>query len=297
MRLAIAVVYLAADCDDERLLDVHLRQIEKNTPEPYLIYAVAIRPPAHLRHMLEQRHDVKLFTLPATELRGGDENAFYLESLIAAAVADGATHICTMHMDSFPIRPSWASMLAARLEDRCVLAGLLRDPRLDCKPLTAFLLFTRGFYLTYHPALRVSPEEQKSAAYRHYADEFPHLPDTGTGYGYTIFREGLSWHPLVRTDRGGQGWGFGVFGDMIFHLGGAQWFPDASPPGPLARAMQRQWDALRQVLPDGLRERVAALAPRAIQIRAEASRLARRKAALVGSPETFLRKLGVESGV
>src|SRR5512143_2978557 len=109
MRLAIAVVYLVADSDDDKLLEVHLDQIEKNTPEPYVLYAAANRLPENLRHALARHPNVSILDLPTTELRGSLENAFYLELLVKAAIEDGATHVCTLHMDSFPVRPGWAT--------------------------------------------------------------------------------------------------------------------------------------------------------------------------------------------
>jgi hypothetical protein len=298
MKLAIAAVYLAVDRLDERLLEVHLNQIEKNTSEPYLLYAAANRLPVALRQALARHPNVKVLDLPATGLRGNGENAFYLELLVETAIGEGATHVCTLHMDSFPVRPGWATKLAGQLTGDVVLAGMERDPYRDKKPLTAFLLFTREFYLAYRPTFSLPAESLGTPEYHRYAQSHPHIPDSGTGYGFTVFREGLSWYPLARTDRGPDGWGFGIFGNLIFHLGGAQWFPmqDALAqrrPNPWMPWLERLGRVASLVLPGGLRSRIGELAPWAWQQDLGSRRTANRKSALVASPEAFLRNLGV----
>ncbi len=298
MRLAIAVVYLAADKEDERLLDVQLDQIEKNTPEPYTIYAAANRLPEDVREALALRPNVRIVALPMTELRGGDENAYYLEILVRTAIEEGATHVCTLHMDSFPVRPGWAGKLARQLQGDWVLAGIERDPYRDKKPLTAFMLFTKEFYLACRPAFSIPAEVLETSEYRRYARSQPHIPDSGAGYGYTIFREDLRWHPLVRTDPGPEGWGFGIFGNLIFHLGGAQWFPMEKArvlrsPSRWTPWLERLWSGAGLVIRGRLRSRIGEFAPWAMRQDIGARRVAERKSALVASPEAFLRELGI----
>jgi hypothetical protein len=297
MKLAITVVYLAVDRLDERLLEVHLSQIEKNTPEPYLLYAAANRLPVALRQALARHPNVKVLDLP-TGLRGSGENAFYLELLVATAIEEGATHVCTLHMDSFPVRPGWATKLAGQLTGDVVLAGMERDPFRDKKPLTAFLLFTREFYLAYRPTFSLPAESAGTPEYQRYAQSHPHIPDSGTGYGFTVFRERLSWYPLARTDRGPDGWGFGIFGDMIFHLGGAQSFPlqdacERRRPNRWLPWLERLSRVAGRVLPGRVRSWLGELAPWAWQQDLGSCRMARRKSALVASPEAFLRDLGI----
>jgi len=298
MKLALTAVYLGEEPNDDGLLRVHLDQIERNTPEPYTLYAAVNRLPADSRAMLAGRRNVRVLELPVTGLRSSRENAFYLELLVKAAIEEGATHVCTLHLDSFPVRPLWATELERKLRGDCVLAGLQRDPFRDRKPMTAFMLFTRDFYLSCRPAFLLSEEALKSTDYRRYATRHPHIKDSGSGYGFTVFREGLSWHPLVRTDKGPAGWGFGIFGGLAFHLGGANWYPSATARKParsprLARWVERSWRVASPLLPARLRLRLARLAPFDVRVAAGSWRVAQRKAALVASPEAFLRDLGV----
>lgn len=298
MKLALTAVYIGEEPGDADLLRVHLDQIERNTPEPYTLYAAVNRLPVKSRDLLAGRRNVRVLDLPVTGLRLSRENAFYLELLVKAAIEEGATHVGTLHLDSFPVRPLWATELERKLSGGCVLAGLQRDPFRDRKPMTAFMLFTRDFYLSCRPSFLLSEQALESADYRRYATLNPHINDSGIGYGFSVFREGLSWHPLVRTDKGPAGWGFGIFGGVAFHLGGANWYPSASARNParsprLARWVERSWRAASPLVPARLRFRLALLAPFDIRAAAGSWRVAQRKAALVGSPEAFLRDLGV----
>ena len=222
MRLGVVVVYLVSE-RNEKLLDLHLSQIEKHTQVPYVICGSANRLLPELRRKLEQHPKVKICECPTSDLRSSEEHAFYLDQLIRIALEDGVSHIAILHVDSFPIRSGWAKELAGKLSASCVLAAIMRDEDFDQKPLTACLFFHRDFYLKYRPTFLLSDEELSSPAYRRYRQEFNHLPDSGVGYGFKLYTEGLSWHPLSKSSEGRSVFG-GVYGDLIFHLGGAAWF-------------------------------------------------------------------------
>ncbi len=237
MKLGIAVVYMVSE-RNERLLDLHLNQIEKNTTIPYMIYAATNRLLPRFRAKLEAHPKVKVCPCETyvpgsgllshergeTAVKGGVhqdckyEHSWYLEQLIRQAVEDGVTHVALFHVDSFPIRHAWDRELIARLSDRCVLAGVVRDKKADCKPLTAAMLFPREFYLKYHPRLLLGEEELNSADYRRYFAACPHRADSGFGYGFRMFMEDLAWYPLLPSN-GGRHSVFGsLHADMIFHL-------------------------------------------------------------------------------
>ncbi len=222
MRLGITVVYLVSE-RNEKLLDLHLGQIEKHTKAPYMIYASVNRLLPEFRRKLEQHPRVKICECPTTDLRSSQEHAFYLDHLIGIALEDGVSHISVLHVDSFPIRSGWAQELADRLSESCVLAAIMRDEVFDQKPLTACLFFHRDFYLKYRPTFLLSDKELSSPAYKQYRRKFNHLPDSGVGYGFKLYTEGLSWYPLRKSSKGHSVFG-GIYGDLIFHLGGAAWF-------------------------------------------------------------------------
>lgn len=216
MKLGIVVVYMVSE-DNGSLLDLHLGQIEKNTQVPYTIYASVNRLLPQFRRVLENNPRVKICECPSTELRASEEHSFYLEKLVRDAVNDGASHICILHVDSFPVCQGWFEELAGNLSDKCVLAlAAMKNVLTKC---TACLFFHRDFYLKYEPSLRISKNDLATPEYRSFSREIPHYWfDSGMGYVFKAYSEGLSWYPLIRSDKPGAG---SLHGDMIFHLEGA----------------------------------------------------------------------------
>ena len=221
MKLGILVVYLVAE-EDERLLEIHLSQIEKTTSVPFRIYAAANRLLPHFREKIERLPYVSICQIPTTTLRGSSEHAYYLDRLVEIAVADGATCICTFHVDSFPVCAGWLEKITAELRGNCVLAGVERDERKDTKPVTEFMIFTREFYVAHHPTFKLTENELKSSEYQRYLASCPHRPDSGVGYGYKLWSQGLSWYSLKRVDRDRRRHITGaLYENLIFHLCGA----------------------------------------------------------------------------
>jgi hypothetical protein len=221
MKLGILVVYLVAE-SDERLLEIHLSQIEKTTSVPFRIYAAANRLLPRFREKIERLPYVSICEIPTTTLRGPPEHAYYLDRLVQLAVADGATYICTFHLDSFPICAGWVEKMIAELRGDCVLAGAERDERRDKKPSTEFMIFTREFYVEHGPTFMLTEDEMASFEYQRYLASWPHfVPDSGVGYGFKAWAQGLSWFPLRRVDRDRERHSTGaLYENMIFHLGG-----------------------------------------------------------------------------
>lgn len=231
-KLGIAVVYLVSE-RNEQLLRLHLSQIEKNTEVPYTIYGSANRLLPQFRAILAENPNVRIcecetfdtsnWTDRHTVIAGSrDEHSFYLEQLIKHAIADGVSHVAILHVDSFPVQRGWAKKLAARLSEKCVLAAIVRDQKADCKPLTACMLFHKDFYLKYNPRLLPTHEEFASSEYQRYRAAVPHDGDSGTGYGFKMFTEELTWSPMVRSNRAGEHPLFaGLYDDLVFHLGAA----------------------------------------------------------------------------
>jgi hypothetical protein len=147
------------------------------------------------------------------------EHSWYLEQLIHTAMADGVTHMAMFHVDSFPVRRGWDTELIRKFSNGCVLAGITRDPLRDQKPLTACTMFPREFYLQHRPRLLLSREEMGSEAYTQYLQACPHESDSGFGYGFKMFLEGLSWYPMVKSNPHDNRTLFAsIYDDLIFHL-------------------------------------------------------------------------------
>ena len=303
MKLAIAVVYVVTQ-ETEALLDLHLSQIEKNTRTPYRIYAAANRSEARYRARLQSSPSVQLCELPGTGLRGAHEHSFYLEQLVALAITDGATHVCTLHLDSFPIRVGWETDLAAKLSGGCVLVAIMSDELSERQPGTALMMFPREFYLAHRPAFLLPSDAQDSEQYREYSALWKHKTDSGVGYGFKIFAEGLTWMPLTRADKCAGGYSFGIFGDVVFHLGGAVYSRHSGNAWKeghsAARTLPVRWleaadrlcgRALRRCIPRRLWVQLLGWFPAAVKERFGASRLDSRQAELLADPDGFLERL------
>jgi hypothetical protein len=257
MKLGIVVVYMVRE-GSERLLDLHLEYIRRHTPTPYTIYGCVTRLASTLRERLAEDPAVLLLDLPATKQRKSEEHAHYLEQLIGIALDDGATHVAALHVDSFPIRSGWVEDLAQGLTPGCPFAAAVRDSRLDRKPFTAGMLISRDFLLERRPRFLLSDAERAAAAYRRYRHRFRHHPDSGVGYGFLAFREGLGRLPLERTNRGEDHRHFGsIYGDTFFHLGAAAWkrkdFPGSRGPTAALDVRARLSSRLSRLVPERVR--------------------------------------------
>lgn len=289
MNLAIVVVYAFGE-ENSSLLDLHLRQIRRHTNVPYTIYASANRLAPRFRSELDCDPRVHVCECPDTDLRNRYEHAHYLEHLVRAAVEDGATHIVTLHLDSFPVRDGWAQELAGRLSDSCVLA----TPQ---SIHTACLFFQRDFYLTHRPTFLPTAEVSTDPTYARYLKEHNPKQHSGVGYGFAAYRSDLScyWMQPTGTEEYSA-----IYDDLVFHLGGAIWRTEKEieiGPAPRRRHVRlanAAASASRRVLPKAfrafLRNRLAVRDSRfGYHMRKERFVDTRRQ--LLENPETFLQRL------
>jgi hypothetical protein len=220
MKLGIVVVYLVSP-ENEKLLDLHLDQIKKFTSVSYTIYGSINRLLPYFRQKLAKHPEITICTCQDTEERGAAEHAHYLEQLTKFAIEDGATHIVTMHVDSFPIRHHWAEELVEMVNGSVAFATIENIN-------TACLFFTRDFYLRHQPRFTLSPKEHASTEYWKYQNDYNPIPHSGIGYGFRAHTRRLSWHYLRKSAQSSQGFCC-IYDNMIFHLvaasdvGGRQW--------------------------------------------------------------------------
>jgi hypothetical protein len=229
MKLGIVVVYQVRE-GNEKLLDLHLSMIDRHTAVPYTIYGSANKLPGQLRAKLDAHPRVTICDFSTADLSGSLEHSYYLDRLVKAAVDDNASHVATLHVDSFPIRSDWVQVLAGTLSASTPLAAVVLDKATDYKPHTSCLFFSREFYLEHRPTFRLTDAERATDTYARYSRQFPHKWDSGVGYGYRAFEAGLTWHPLTRSTKGRDRFGIAnTYGDLIFHLGGAIRFTEPTP--------------------------------------------------------------------
>jgi hypothetical protein len=221
IKLGIVCVYLL-NPEDGKLIDIHLDFIRKFTDVNYKIYAACNRLHPELKSKLSDQKNIQICNIPLTSLRGSPENRYYLTALFDTAINDGCTHIATFHVDSFPISMGWAGELLRRLTPQCPVASVMMSENEDFKPHTSFLLFTSEFYKEFAPDLLLSRKDIESAEYLEYASQTKHQQDSGSGFGFTLFKNGLDWLRLERTNYHSDHYHMaGIYGGMIFHLSGA----------------------------------------------------------------------------
>ena len=291
MKLGIVVVYLVAE-DDEPLLDLHLAQIARCTQAPHRIYASANRLLPRFRQKIERVPCIQICDIPDTGLRGHFEHAYYLDRLVERAVDDGVTHVCTLHVDSFPVIRGWAIQVARKLDACRVLASSLRDEKTHRKPSTDFMMFTREFYLAHRPTMLLPPEVMQSTEYQRYLAAFTNLPDSGVGYGFKIWSEQLSWLALPRAAEVDESYHFGsLFGGLVFHLGGAvrNYSKSKSTSGQvrLAGMLGRMLPLAKKLAPTSLKNGARSTVE-SVVVR---PKFESAKAALLANPEAFLHEL------
>jgi hypothetical protein len=290
MKLGIAVVYLVSE-ENGPLLDLHLRQIERFTTVPYTIYASINRLRPEFQGILEKNPKVKVCDCAPTDLRGALEHAYYLEHLIQRAIQDGVTHVAILHIDSFPVKTGWIEELAERLSEKRPYAAVETA-------YTAGLFFPSSFYLDYHPTLQLSETEKASASYQKFVGVYaPIEGDSGIGYLYRAYLDGLDYYRLPRTSKAaGNALGM-LYDDLIFHLTasvllGTQqakkpsvWEKCLYRAAPLLRAIRWQFAA---VFPKNVVNRIG---NKTMPLPVVAQRYQLSKAELLADPDGFIERL------
>ncbi|MEM7494524.1 MAG: hypothetical protein AAF296_14180 [Pseudomonadota bacterium] len=186
----------------------------------YQIFAAAPRVSERAMQQLRNAPNLTLIDAPATPERVSREHAYYLDILAAAALQAGASAIATFDMDSFPIRPNWASSLMEQLTLETPLAAILRSENGDTViPHPSGLICRADFIEDHHPRFFPDDIEERDQAWL--ISQAQRL-DTGVGYALALKSAGKDWIKLHRTNRHD----FhpvlaGVYSDLVFHLGAA----------------------------------------------------------------------------
>jgi len=219
MKLGIVVVYLLSK-EDEKLLDIHLDQIAKNTTTDYTIYAnINMLLPKFIQKF-KNHSNVKIcnsnnYIGPIDGLRATYELSYYAEKLIKEAIDDGVTHVVIMHPDSFPIKAGWERILEKKISNSTVLVSKFPE-------MSACFFFNRNFYLNYNPKLIPTKIEMESSIYKQFLENIGgiNLLEPGMGYAFEIHKKTLKWKSLNRSNMGEDHYFYGsIFEDLIFHLG------------------------------------------------------------------------------
>jgi hypothetical protein len=237
VKLGIVVVYLVSD-RMRPLLELHLRKIEECTEVPYMIYGSVNRLRSEYRRIVERRPNVKIFEISPTYqdaeesrryVKGmagralATENGYYFDRLVDLAIEDGATHLCTLHVDSFPVQPGWVHHLLERTRDSVPVAAMLRAENGDTMlPMPACLFCTREFVEGTKPRFTITPETEELPDWPLFLERYGGEFDTGFGYAFALHRNGMAFAPLLRSNLHDDHYLFaGIYDDVVFHLGAA----------------------------------------------------------------------------
>ena len=221
IKLGIIVVYLVDD-DNEKLLDIHLNQIKKNTSSQFILYACVNMLQPKFVNKLKRYRFVKPvvcedYVGPNDETRGAKEHSHYLTQLIKIAIKDGASHIAIFHPDSFPINLGW---------DQKYLNQLVYDTDLISifPHMTGFMFFHKNFYSINNPSLLPSLEDETSQSWLKFqkTNHVTNLSESGMGFAYNAYLNRQNWIKLNKSTFGDHDYSFGSFtNNYIFHLGSA----------------------------------------------------------------------------
>ena len=235
MKLGIVVVYFVDKAHVE-LMNIHLERIVSHTTVPYTIYGLINANPTRtlptVLRKLENTPNLEIVkrTRPDLSTIGGVtdhpviEHAYYLDQLVRVAIKDECTHVATLHLDSFPVRDGWAELLTKPLSKKCVLTAAQRIEDNDKKPHPSGMIFTARFYKQYKPTFRLHVADFSSPDYKEYKKENDGhvIGDSGVGYGFCVWENGLTWVPLERSNVHQDHHLFGgIYGDCLFHVGAA----------------------------------------------------------------------------
>lgn len=219
LRVGICVVYLV-DQPFDFLLEAHLAQIERCSGDiPIRVYAAVNRLESHHVERLKRYDFVTICDLPDTDARSSFEHAFYLDHLVGRAIRGGASHICTLDVDSFPISKDWLSAPIAALEGGSSLVGILRRENGDiAAPHPSFMLFPTEFHTRYRPTFSPLANNRTAIAFRERTGQ---RLDTAAGYALVLDRYRLPWTKMLRSNvRNVHPLLGGIYDGRIFHFGG-----------------------------------------------------------------------------
>lgn len=218
--LAILVVCYLKDDSDLPLLQLHLERVAAHTSVPATVYASANRATPAARELLDAAPGVVVVDVDGTELRGSREHGYYLDRLSRHALDAGASHLCTMDVDAFPIRDDWVSVVAAQMPAESGLAGVSRLENGDTAlPHPSCTFARREFFERFAPSF--SPDSDGTPEFRRFLHATGQSGDTGIRLAFALWNEGVPWGRLVRTNAVNPHYLMaGIYGDAVFHLGG-----------------------------------------------------------------------------
>ena len=218
--LGILVVCYLKDDDDLPLLDLHLARVARHRQVRTTTFVAANRATDAARALVAAQPDTVLCDLPSTDLRGSREHAAYLDALVPIALDAGVSHVCTLDVDSFPVRDDWVDVAAAAMPAESGLAAVCRLENGDTRlPHPSCTFARRDFFAVDPPSF--SPDSDGTPEFRRFLRTTGQRADTGIRLGERLWSAGRPWGRLTRTNRRDPHYLMaGIYADAVFHLGG-----------------------------------------------------------------------------
>ncbi|HEY1740846.1 MAG TPA: hypothetical protein VGI86_19180 [Acidimicrobiia bacterium] len=218
--LGILVVYALSGESDIGLLELHLDRIARHTSTPYTLFAVTPRLAADAERVVRQAPNVVMCDIPPTPRRSSREHGYYLDAMVPLALDAGVSHVCTLDIDSFPIRDDWLESLLAEAPSQTGVVGVLRLENGDVAlPHPSCVFAPREFFERYRPSFLPDPEP--TAEFERFKQATGQANDTGVRLASLLWNKQLPWGKLLRTNAVDLHYLLGgIYGDTIFHMSG-----------------------------------------------------------------------------
>ena len=136
---------------------------------------------------------------PTPSCVGSREHAHFLDALVPTALAAGVSHLCTLDVDSFPIRDDWLDVVSRDDPADGRLAGVcrLRTATPRCRTRRASWPAATSSSLT-PPSF--SPDTDGTPGFREFRRTTGQRADTGIRLGARLWPTGEPWGRLLRTN-------------------------------------------------------------------------------------------------
>jgi hypothetical protein len=218
--LGILMVAYLKDDDDLPLLALHLDRVARHRQVPTTSFVAAPRVSPAARALLDAQPDTVVCDPPPTDLVGSREHAHFLDALVPTALAAGVSHLCTLDVDSFPVRDDWLDVVAGSIPAGGRLAGVCRLENGDTAlPHPSCIVADRSVFEPDPPSF--SPDTDGTPGFREFRRATGQRADTGIRLGARLWQTGEPWGRLLRTNaRDAHYLMGGVYADAVFHLGG-----------------------------------------------------------------------------
>ena len=221
VKIGILVVYYL-DPSEEWVIQEHFRRLEACYKKQFKIYAAFNRLCPDLHHYLADREYLQAQRLPSTDLRGSLEHIWYLDQLKSIALKDGCDYICTLDVDSWPLKEDFFECTINLLRESGVeLMAIQREENGDSYlPHPSFIFASANLFRVLDLHFGAPAEKRDASDYKRFSADTKQTFDTGIGVAYKLWRHNTPWLKVLRSNAIDYHFLMGgIYGGLIFHVG------------------------------------------------------------------------------